>query len=306
MSWSVFGRARWTVVAVIFALLSAGPAAAQDPGPLFPRAFVVEHAVVQTDGDGSVFATEPVVDTYAASWIVSERADGSRLVIDFARREITEIRPAEGRYTVIGFDRMAQLLRELHALEGGFPDIDKSPADSNGEHELRVVELEASDAPAGKSLALEGTLVEREGVRHLRVLVAGGEKRGGEALLDAWFDPEVRFSPRALGALEEFEREVLGAAAGVAASLGQRSAALARREAGGALPILTVRPLIVGNAAGGDVEDAARRVEVLESVRPDLVAVPDGLRRTPNPLEMMVAHTEREAELRSLMSGGSR
>jgi hypothetical protein len=297
-------RSLTVVLAVAMAMTAA--ANAQEAGPLFPTAFAVEHAVVQTSADGSVFATEPVIDTYAASWIVSERTDGSRLVIDFARREITEIRPAEGRYTVIGFDRMAQLLRELNALEGVPTLKDKSLADVDGEPGLRVVELGASDAPAAKSRALEGSLVDREGVRHLRVVVAGGEKRSGGALLDAWFDPELRFSRRALDALEEFEYEVLGAAAGAAASLGQRSAALARREAGGALPILTVRPLISGDASAGEVEDAARRVEVLENVRLDLVAVPDGLRRTPHPLEMMVAHAEREAELRSLMGGGSR
>jgi hypothetical protein len=283
-----------------------GRASAQEPGLLFPVAFTVEHSVVQTDADGSVFAADPVVDTYAGSWIVSERADGSRLVIDFARREITEIRPADGRYTVITFDRMAELLRELDALEGAPRTADKSIATANAEPDLRVEEIGASEFVATKSLQIDAPLFARNGVRHLRVSVAGLEKRGGDVVLDAWFDPDIRFTSRALGALEDFERDVLGAVAGPQTSPGLRSTALARREADGALPIRTVRPLVPGIGSAASVEDRALRVEVLETVRSDLVVVPEGLRRSPHPLEVMVAHARREAELRSLMGGGAR
>ena len=80
---------------------------------------------------------------------------------------------------------------------------------------------------------------------------------------------------------------------------------LARGEADGAVPILTVRSLSSGADGAGSVEDSARRIEALDAFPVDLVSVPEGFRRTPHPLELMVAHAEREAELRRLMGGGS-
>jgi hypothetical protein len=53
----------------------------------------------------------------------------------------------------------------------------------------------------------------------------------------------------------------------------------------------------------GRVEDVALRVEPLAVLPTDLVTVPEGFKRTAHPLEIMVAHAEREAELRRLMGG---
>lgn len=289
---------------IVLALCAAvAPATAQDRGPIFETAFVIEHSVTRTDADGTTFTTEPVTDTYGGSWIVSERADGSRLVIDFARREITEIRPAEGRYSVIGFDRMAQLLRDLRALEGGAPGPETTDNEAKSRPSLRVEEIEESNyAPLKRRGGAKG-LDDRPGLRHLRVLRQDAAGDDGEALLDAWFDPGLRLSVRALDVLDEFEREVLGATAGPSARSGQESIALARREAGGSFPIHTLRPIAAGE---GTVEDAAQRAEVIGSMPPDLVAVPEGLRRTLHPLELMVAHAESEAELNARMGGGGR
>jgi len=296
MSWSSFDRAWRIVLFAILGFLATAPAATQVTGPVFPQAFVVEHGLVQTDADGSVFATDPVTDTYGGSWIVSQRADGSRVIVDFSRREITEVRPAETRYSVLGFDRMAQLLRELAVLEGGGEASSKT-AEGQEDARLRVVELEAAKT-GGKT----GRPADRPGVRHLRVLRDGPNGADDQILLDAWFDPEIRLGARALAALDHFEMEILGA--GARAALVPKALAAARLEAAGALAVLTRRPMVAGAAASGSIEDVTHRVETIDAVPLDLVTVPEGFRRTPHPLELMVAHAEREAELNALMGGG--
>lgn len=301
MSWSSSDRWRRIVVTVVFALLTAAPAAAQEKAPVFATPFVVEHGLVQTDPDGSVFAAEPVTDTYGGSWIVSERPDGSRVIIDFSRREITEVRPAETRYSVLGFDRMAQLLRELQALESGGGDVSKASAGFE-EARLRVIEVEAPASGAAKTGSETGRPADRAGVRHLRVLRDGPDGAGNEVLLDAWFEPEIRLGARALASLDHFEMEVLSA--GGRSTIVPRALAAARREANGALPVLTRRPMAAGAGTAGSIEDVTHRVETIDSVPLDLVTVPEGFRRTPHPLELMVAHAAREAELNALMGGG--
>jgi hypothetical protein len=287
------------IAACCWVLLVAGGALAQDHGALFPQPFSVEHSIVQTDADGSVFTTEPVVDTYVGSRIVSERVDGSRMIIDFARREITDIRTNEARYTVIGFDRLADLLRELQVIEsGGSPSPAKS-ARGDDLPSLRVVE---ADGPAAtKSSVSSGALVKRAGVRHLRVLEQTDDNAAETTVLDVWFDPQLRLGERSLSALEEFELEVLSVTSKNATAA--RSLAAARHEAGGALPILTLRPVIAGSDEAGTIEDVSSRVERVNAVPPELVTIPDGFERVPHPLEMMVAHARSEAELNSRMSG---
>lgn len=288
--WDVAGR--W-IAAAALSLLAVCVAAAQEPGALFPQPFVVEHAVAQTGADGSVFTTEPVRDTYAGSRIVSERADGSRVIIDFARREITEVRATEGRYTVIGFDRMADLLRELDALEHGSSTAGAKAARPVNTPQLRVEEVrDASDS-------------KRAGARdatHYRVLQHLEDSGDEVAVLEAWLDPSLRLSGRALAALEDLELNVLGAAR--PSAVAPRALAAARAAAGGAIAVRTVRPLAFADSASGTVEDAALRVETLETVAAELFTVPDGFERTPHPLELILAHQRSEAELNRRMGGG--
>lgn len=295
----VMTRWPWFVGFVVI-LCAAMNSAAQEAGTLFPKPFVIEHAVIQTDADGSVFETEPVTDTYVGSRIISQRSDGSRMIIDFARREITDIRTADGRYAVIGFERMADLLRELRVLEkGASPEAEKF-ADVDGPPRFRVVE--ADRATATKSSVTPGSPAERAGVRHLRVLYQKNEKGTETPVLDVWFDPQLRVGTRGMNALEEFELEVLSAAA--ANAISPQALAAARREAAGAVPVLTVRSLRPGTNISGTIEDVARRVEAVEAVPVELFTVPDGFERVPHPLELMVAHERREAELNLLMGGG--
>jgi hypothetical protein len=273
-------------------VLAAGLASADDPGPLFPQPFVIAHVLMQREGEAVAFETEPVRDTYAGSRIVSERADGSRLIIDFARREITEIRPEAGRYTVIGFDRMADLLRELDSLEHGASTTTAKAAGSDAPPQLRVEEVRG---PA----AAKSAVSQKAG--HYRVL-QHREGSGEEiAVLDAWLDPSLRFSGRALAALEDLEVNVLGAAR--PSAVAPRALAAARQAAAGAIAVRTVRPLASGDAAAGTVEDAALGVERLDAVAAELFTVPDGFERGPHPLELMVARARSEAELNRRMGG---
>ncbi len=280
--------------------MSAMDLSSEEPGGFFPNSFVVEHRIVQTDADGSVFTTEPVRDTYVGSRIVSERGDGGRLIIDFARRELTEIRTADGRYTVIGFDRMAQLVRELDAIERGErPSFEKS-AIRDEPPRLRVIE--AKTEPRTKGARVSESLANQPDVKHLRVLQHSEESGADIAVADVWFDPRFRLGSRGQAALDEFEAEVLSAANPEA--VGARALAAARREAGGAVPIHSLRPLDAGNADAGTIEDMASRVDEVAAVPPELLTVPDGFQRVPHPLELMVAHARSEAELNRRMSGG--
>jgi hypothetical protein len=64
--------------------------------------------------------------------------------------------------------------------------------------------------------------------------------------------------------------------------------------------------MVAGADNAGSIEDVAYRVETIDAVPLDIVTVPEGFRRTPHPLELMVAHAKREAELNALMGGGGR
>lgn len=303
-------RARpWVVpmaacAAAILLLLQPGLAAAA--GPLFPTPFVVEHAVVQTDADGSTFATEPVTDYYGGSLILSVRPDGSRMVVDFSRRELTEIRADRGTYSVLGFGRFAELARRLYVAEsapGGAAQAAVAQPAGGGDDavplEVREVPVRRGlDAKSGAVASAADSLLDRPGVRHLQVSPQGATPDRPGLTLDVWLDPRVRLSPDAQDALAAFEREVVGAAAEAKQARVSTALAAARAEGDGALPIRTSRPLKVldDGTALGSVDDVATRLEVLEAFPLDLAAVPEGLERTAHPLELMVAFAEEEAE----------
>jgi hypothetical protein len=274
--------------------------AQQSPGGLFPSPFLVEHQVIVTDPDGGGFTSEPVVDHYGGSMIVSVRPDGSRLIVDFARRELTEIRPSSGTYTVISFDRMAQLTRDVQRLEG--PPVETK---RGGEE---PVELRVSEAAPGAGFAIASAAAvamataDRPGAAGLRRIEVARMDGDGKAepLVELWLDERVRLGAPALDAIEDFELGVLGATADEGSLAPLRAAAQARRFAGGALALLSARQRPGG---GGRVEDVALRVERLDAFPPDLVTVPEGLERTAHPLEIILAHAEQEEELRRLMGG---
>jgi len=290
-------------ILLLVALAVGAAKAQQTTGGLFPEPFVIEHAVTITEPDGGSFTSEPVVDHYGGSMIVSERSDGSRLIVDFARRELTEIRPSSGTYTVITFDRFAQLSREYQSLEG--PPLVKDGNESVPEITFKVSE----SGPAGTvKMASAGTLLtsarllDRPGLRRVEVTVETDGEPSDEPSLEAWVDSTHRFSPRAMDAVEDFELGVLGASSTEMGKTPLKALATARRHAGGAVPIITTRPTLQG---GGLIEDVASRIDPLDAFPVDLVSIPEGFRRTAHPLELMVAHAEREADLRRRMGAPS-
>lgn len=274
--------------------LAAAATAQPGPGPLFPEPFRVTHHLVQDDGDGSRFVGEPVVDTYGGSWIVSERPDGSRLVVDLARRELTEVRMDKGTYWSVSFDRFAELQKQLRAAQGLATGTDGTAEKAAAP----APELVVTEVPAEMAKKSGTSLADRPGVRRLRVTRKDTEKSGAAAaLLDVWVDPSVRLTPAALGAVSSLETVLAGPDAAMSPG---RALAAVRAKAAGALPVRTVRPL---PAPGAQVEDEATRVDRLERFPSELAEIPEGLRRVPHPLESVVRFLEEDAERNAAMAG---
>lgn len=263
----------------LFGLVLAATSGAQT-GPLFPEPFQVEHHLVQDDGDGNRFTGEPVVDTYGGSWIVSQRPDGSRMIVDLERREMTEVRPSDGTYWTVSFDRFAELQTRLRAAQGlAKPEDPKKAAVAASSVVVTEVQGEMRSA-AGLSA--------KAGVRRLQVA------QGGARALEVWVDPSVRLTPAALAAMDALE----SAASGRREDAPGRLLAAARSHAAGAVPVRTVRPL----AASGQVEDVTTRLERLEKFPGELIQIPEGLRRIPHPLEAAVRFLEEDAERNAAMA----
>lgn len=276
--------------------LAAAAVAQPGPGPLFPEPFRVAHHLIQEDGDGSRFVGEPVVDTYGGSWIVSERPDGSRLIVDLARRELTEVRADKGVYWTVSFDRFAELQKRLRAAQGLAPEPDGTAEKAAAQPAPELVVTEVAPETARKS---GGTsLADRPGVRRLRVTRKDSDKSGAAApLLDVWVDPSVRLTPGALGAVSSLEAVLSGPDEAVSPG---RALAAVRAKAGGALSVRTVRFL---SAPGAQVEDETTRLERLERFPSELAEIPEGLRRVPHPLESVVRFLEEDAERNAAMAG---
>jgi hypothetical protein len=288
--------------------LSAAVAAQPGSGPLFPESFRVTHHLVQDDGDGSLFVGEPVVDTYGGSWIVSERPDGSRLIVDLVRRELTEVRADKGTYWTVSFDRFAELQKRMQTAQ-----VTRTPrkaADTpektaaTSESELVVTEVPAGETERGlrqgnaANAGNTASVADKPGVRRLRVSLKGGSS---DAAFEVWVDPSVRLAPAALNAIGGFEAALSDKSAAMAPG---RALAAARAYASGALPVRTVRAMSAGGM--GRVEDAATKVERLERFPSELAEIPEGLTRVPHPLEAAVRFLEEDAERNLVMSGARR
>jgi hypothetical protein len=271
-----------SVVAV--SLLASAASAADAPGGvLFPAAFSVEHQLVQTDPSGDVFRAEPVVDTYGGSTLVSVRPGGSRVIVDFSRRTVTDVSVEKSTYWTLSFSQMGELSRRLaKAEERPSAASAASPRAANAavKQDVRVEDVTESGRER-----LAGGPAARAAVRHLRASVASGPSA------DVWVDAAVRLSPAALDALEAFERDALGATTASGVSPAQLVAA-ARRAADGAVPVRVRRPLA---AAGGTAEDVVTALTPLPAFPQKLLAIGDGFRRVASPLEEMVAFAEDEA-----------
>ncbi len=267
------------------ALLLALPIRGQEASSvLFPAAFSVEHQLTQTGPGGDAFQSEPVVDTYGGSTLVSVRPGGSRVIVDFAKRTVTEISVEKSTYWTLTFSQMGELSRRLQKA-------DERPSTAAGRtpnavvlQNIRVEEVADSVREPLAAPAVPGGPTPRSGVRRFRAFVENGP------LADVWVDGAVRLSARALEALESFEKEALGSgAAGVSPA---QLVAAARRTADGAVPVRVTRSL---SAAGGTTEDVVTSLTPLPAFPQKLLLISDGFRRVPSPLEEMVAFAEDEA-----------
>jgi hypothetical protein len=283
-----------------------GQSQGQSQGSLFEQPFVVEHHMVQVDEHGDRFSSPPVIDTYGGSWIVSERTDGSRLVVDLVRRELTEIRPENGTYSQIGFERLAEVMERLAELEGTrAPTQGSAAARGAGKSRtaadwtIREGEVKAEHARHLTGKAAE--MVNRDGVRHLVIQSrsADGTKSASdsaatEPATEVWVDPSMKIDIRARKALADFERAALGTEGLMEA---------AREHVDGAIPIRTLRGETAADGSRRWIEDVVIRLEKLESFDRRLITIPEGLRKVSHPLEGLMAYMEKEAERERSMSG---
>jgi hypothetical protein len=272
----------------LFVVAASAVAQAQSSEP-FPVPFVVEHHAVDGSLGGTPVTGETVRDTYGGSFLVSERVDGARTIVDFARREVTEVRPKEGTYWSLSFGRFADLRRRLEEAESteAAPKVRAQAA--AGRPPVRVETVAESEGSATR-----GALSTRSGAeRHLRASVEGGPS------LEVWVDPSSpRLTTGAVAALAEFERSVLGPSDG---GVGPADLLEAVRKAeGGALAVRTRRQVGRISASPSDsfLETVVTKAAPVASLPPTLVAVPEGLRRVPCPLEVVVSWAEDEAALR--------
>jgi len=272
----------------LLVLAASAVARAQSSEP-FPAPFVVEHHAVDGSLGGTPVTGETVRDTYGGSFLVSERPDGARTIVDFARREVTEVRPKEGTYWSLSFGRFAELRRRLEAAESD-EAAPRVRAQAGAERPPVRVETVAEGGGGASRNALS---TRSSAERHLRASVEGGPS------LEVWVDPSApRLTAGAVAALAEFERSVLGASGGGVGPADLLEAV--RRNEGGAFAVRTRRRVGRVPAASGDrfLESVVTKVSPVPSLPPTLVAVPEGLRRVPSPLEVVVSWAEGEAALR--------
>jgi hypothetical protein len=277
-------RTSLLVVLLLGASAARTRAADAPAAALFPAAFSVEHYVVQTDPSGDSFRAQPVVDTYGGSTLVSVRPGGTRVIVDFGKRTVTEVSVEKSTYWTLTFSQMGDLSRRLAKADerpSAPPAASLRSAAAVVSQEIRVEDV----ADTGRDrLAAPGSSAPRAGARHLRAFVMNGPSA------DVWVDGTVRLSGPALDALESFENDALGS--GAARVAPARLVAAARRAANGAIPVHVRRPLAAG---GGSAEDVVTSLTPLPSVPQKLLVIGDGFRRVASPLEEMVAFAEDEA-----------
>lgn len=280
------------VCVALCALLALPAPAAEAPRPIFPTPFTAERQIVESDAHGETFRSAPVTEYYGGSTLVAVREGQDRTIVDFARREITEVSITKGTYWVLGFGRMRELRERLRKVE--------APGDAPA---LRTALAPAAPAPIkveemrdDRREALGGTtgLAAAPAVRHLRASAEGAKEA-----IDVWVDATVRFTPEGLDALRSFESEATGELTPSRAPLADLVGA-ARREGDGAFPVRTRRTLLTpdGRDSGTVREDVVTRLAP-QPFPKKLLELPETLRRVPSPLETMVAFAEDEAALRS-------
>jgi hypothetical protein len=266
----------------------------------------VEHQTVQSSAAGVESVSDPVTDYYVGSAIVSVRADESRLIVDFSRREVTEIRSRAGTWSTISFGRMGELRRRLAEAEGAISSSGPSRGASAGQSASgdrnpagSLVVEPMPEVDRARTSAVESPVLRRGSIRALALFADEKEKRARRPALELWTDSEVRLGAEALAALADFEGGALGAIGATSrAPLLARLMAEGRSRSSGGFVVRSRRPVGSGPAATW-VEDLVTRLDSNGvSVPPGLLEVPEGFVRVPHPLEGMVGWAEEEASRR--------
>lgn len=322
--------------AAIVGLAIASTGAGAQGGPLFPEPFRVEHHLEIDDG-GELFVGETVVDTYGESWIVSQRPDGSRLIVDLARRELTELRPATGTYSTVALGHLGEVARRARRVQSRAMALSESPGEAGTTGASRplagrtatstppafaVTELTAppgTGAMTVRAAGLPGSSMPDPAPALRRLQVKRNDAPGRAAAVEVWVDPSLRLTAEAVDALELLEQELLSTSSSPDGDLGEspgRYLTAARRFADGAIAVRTVRPIAVAareggstvtrsddHAAEGRIVDVASRVERLSRFPRELLEIPESLRREPHPLEATVRFLESERQDEELLTG---
>ena len=298
------GAARCCAVLLMLWPITA-PTQAQN-GPLFPEPFRVEHHLEESSADSEHHVSASVTDTYGGSFLVSERVDGSRLILDFGRHEILGVDPAKGTYWVVSIDRLADLQHRLAAIEGD-PQAEADASErgrlgaARAKPQALVVEEVRGLGAAGSGQA---GLAGRTDILHFRA-VDPSKGRLERAPLEASFDPSVRLTSPAAAALDDLAARLAGAKPDEPSAAALESM---RRQAGNALAVRTSRAALLPPGGDGNddarVDDITTRVERLEIFPAELLVIPDGFRRVAHPLEAAIRYLEQDEEWRRQIGGG--
>ncbi len=248
--------------------------------PVFETPLVVERKVRELGPLGTVeFEAPAVKEYYFGSSLVVVRGGGARAIVDFAKRDYTEVNEKAGTYWSLSFGRMRELRERLAKAEGLPASERKDPVALASKPAIKIEEL-GSGKPG---------LLGSPGVRHLRASVEGTRIQA-----EAWFDPSVRFGALAVEGLQAFDDAV---GAGDGSRLADLSRAL-RAAGNGAFMTSSRRPVMVRDSVQDRImEETASHLERLDASPVHLLKLPENLKRVPAPLESLVLFAEEEAAL---------
>lgn len=264
------------------AMVLSAPVAAQPAA--FPQPFMVERQVRQTAPDGGdVFQTAPSKEYYFGNHLAILRSDGTKALVDFEKREYSEIDPKGGTYWTLSFSRLGELRERIRAAEGPETKPEKSATLAS----KPAVRIEALP-PGGKAN------LKAQGTRRLRASIDGSANWA-----EATYDDSIPFGEKAIAALESLESAFTGGTKGDPARTGELISAL--RAAGkGAFMVRFEKPLVVKDGlAAGKSEDVVLDWSRLEKAPVEYLRIPENLKRIPSPLETLAVFAEEEAELKN-------
>lgn len=264
------------------AVFLTAPVAAQPVA--FPQPFSVERQVRQIAPEsGETFQTPPATEYYFGNHLAIVRANGTKALIDFERREYTEVDLKRGTYWTLTFSRLGELRERIRAAENPEGQPEKS-ATLASKPDVKIDQLPAAGKPNLKTT----------GTRRLRASIDGGANWA-----EATYDDSIPFGEKAVAALETLDSAFTGGPKADPTRTAELISAL--RSAGqGAFVVRFEKPLSVrGGRALGKSEDIVLDWKRLEKAPVEQLRIPENHKRIPSPLETVAVFAEEEAELKS-------